>query len=141
MLGVTAAPLLVNPGADQVALACKAWLADNSERERLIRRWQRLETRLFQVHRWSRLSDDDHDQFAEKNEMDKLDERIGVLHDRNIEVLALLPALSATSSRGTCGKLAGALIAVCPDENEEAHLLIASILRGYPALHGCWRKL
>ncbi|MFN4183355.1 MAG: hypothetical protein ACK4M6_01100 [Hyphomonas sp.] len=136
VLGATAAPLLVNPSADQVAQACEAWLADNSERECLIRRWQQLETRLFKEHSWSKLSDGERNQFAEKHEMDCLDERIDVLHERNREVLAFLPAMSATSSRGICGKLAVALIAVCPDENEEAHLLIASILRDYRALHG-----
>lgn len=135
VLGATAAPLLVTPSADQVAQATEAWLADNSERERLIRRWQQLEARLFKVQSWSSLSDDERNQFAETHEMDKLDDRIDVLGDRNREVLALLPAMSATSSRGICGKLAVALIAVCPDENEEAHLLIASILRDYRALH------
>lgn len=137
VLGATAAPLLVTPSADQVAQACEAWLADSSERERLIRRWQKLETRLFKLHSWPKLSEDERNQFAEKHEMDKLDERIEVLHERNREVLAFLPAMSATSSRGICGKLAVALIEVCPDENEEAHLLIASILRDYRALHEC----
>lgn len=137
VLGATTVPLLVNPSADQVAQATEAWLADNSERERLIRRWQKLETRLFKLHSWSKLSDGERNQFAENHEMDKLDERIDVLGDRNREVLASLPAMCATSSRGICGKLAVALIEVCPDENEEAHLLIASILRDYRALHGC----
>lgn len=136
VLGTVAAPLFVTPGADQVAQATEAWLADHSERERLIRRWQKLETRLFKVHSWSEHSCEQVNQFAEKHEMDKLDERIDVLGDRNREVLAFLPAMSATSSRGICGKLSVALIAVCPDENEEAHLLIASILRDYRALHG-----
>ena len=136
VLGAAAAPLLVTPGADQVAQVCEAWLADNSERESLIWRWQKLETRLFKLHTGSMLSCEQGNQFAEKHEMDKLDERIDVLGDRNREVLAFLPAMSATSSRGICGKLAMALIEVCPDENEEAHLLIASIRRDYRALHG-----
>jgi hypothetical protein len=68
--------------------------------------------------------------------MDRFDERIDVLSDRNREILAFLPAMSATSARGICGKLTVALIEVCPDENKEAHLPIASILRDYRALHG-----
>jgi hypothetical protein len=75
-------------------------------------------------------------QFAEKHEMDSLDERIDMLGDRNRAVLSSLPTMFATSSRSICGKLAVALIEVCPHENEEAHLLIASILRDYRALHG-----
>lgn len=136
VLGAAAAPLFVTPSADQVAQATEALLADHSERERLIRRWQKLETRLFRVRSWSKLSDDERNQFAEKHEMERLDERIDVLGDRNRAVLASLPAMFATSSRGICGKLAVALIEVCPDEYEEAHLLIASILRDYRALHG-----
>ncbi|WP_291205097.1 hypothetical protein [Hyphomonas sp.] len=136
VLGATAAPLFVNLGADQVAHACEAWLADYSERERLIRRWQQLETRLFRLHNWPKLSGEERNQFAEKQEMDNLDQSIDILGDRNRAVLASLPGMFATSSRGICGKLAVALIEVCPDENEEAHLLIASILRDYRALHG-----
>lgn len=136
VLGASAVPLYVNIGGDQVAHACEAWLADYSERERLIRRWQQLETHLFKVHNWSMLSCDQRNQFAEKQEMDNLDGRIDALGDRNRELRTSLPTMFATSSRGICGKLAVAMIEVCPDENEEAHLLIASILRDYRALHG-----
>ena len=76
VLGATAAPLFVNLGADQVAHACEAWLADYSERERLIRRWQQLETRLFKLRNWPRLSGSACDQFAEKPEMGSPGERI-----------------------------------------------------------------
>lgn len=136
VLGASAVPLFVNIGGDQVAHACEAWLADYSERERLIRRWQKLETHLFKVHNWSKLSCEQRNQFTEKLEMDNLDGRIDALGDKNRGVLASLPTMFATSSRGICGKLAVAMIEVCPDENEEAHLLIASILRDYRALHG-----
>lgn len=136
VLGASAVPLFVNIAGDQVAFACDAWLADYSERERLIRRWQQLETHLFKVRNWSKLSCDQRNQFAEKQEMDNLDGRIDALGDKNRRVLASLPTMFATSSRGICGKLAVAMIEVCPDENEEAHLLIASILHDYRALHG-----
>ena len=46
-------------------------------------------------------------------------------------------ATNALRSQGRGFALAVALIEVCPEENEEAHLLIASILRDYRALHGC----
>lgn len=136
VLGATAAPLFVNLSADQVAHACEAWLADYSERERLIRRWQQLETQLFNTHNWSNLSCDERTQFPEKLEMDNLDARIDALGARSRQLLASLPTTNATSSRGVCGKLAVAMIEVCPYGNEEAHRLIASILRDYRALHG-----
>lgn len=136
VLGAGAVPLFVNLGGDQVAYTCEAWLADYSKRERLISRWQQLETQLFKVHNWAKLSCAEDHQFAEKFEMDELDVRIEALGDRSRELLETLPTMTATSSRGICGKLAVAMIEVCPDENEEAHLLIASILRDYRALHG-----
>jgi hypothetical protein len=102
----------------------------------MIRRWQKLETQLFKVHNWTKLSDDQRNQFAEKHEMDNLDGLIDALGDRSRGLLASLPTMFAASPRGICGKLAVAMIEVCPDENEEAHLLIASILRDYRALHG-----
>ena len=136
VLGASAVPLFVDFGADQVALACEAWLADHSERERLIMRWQQIETQLFKARNWTKLSYEEGNQLAEKQEMDKLDERIDALGDRNRELLATLPTMVAISSRGIYRKLTVATTQVCPSENEEAHLLIASILRDYRALHG-----
>ncbi len=136
VLEASEVPLFVNLGEDQVAHACEAWLADYSERERLIRRWQQLETQLFNTHNWSNLSCDERTQFPEKLEMDNLDARIDALGARSRQLLASLPTTNATSSRGICGKLAVAMIEVCPYGNEEAHRLIASILRDYRALHG-----
>lgn len=98
-------------------------------------RWQQIETQLFKARNWTKLSYEEGNQLAEKQEMDKLDERIDSLGDKNRELLATLPTMVATSSRGIYRKLTVATIQVCPSENEEAHLLIASILRDYRALH------
>jgi hypothetical protein len=68
--------------------------------------------------------------------MDDLYDRMDALHEENRVLLASLPALVATSPLGISGKLAIAAIEVCPEENEEAHRLIASILRDFRALHG-----
>lgn len=136
VLGASAVPLFVNVRADQVAHECEAWLANHSDRERLIRRWQQLETQLFKMHNWPKLSSDERNQFAENLEMERLDALIEALGDRNRELMTTLPTMFATSSRAICGKLAVALVEICPDEHEEAHLLIASILRDYRALHG-----
>jgi hypothetical protein len=61
--------MFVNLGGDRVAHACEAWLADYSERDRLIRRWQQLETQLFKMHNWPKLSRDERNQLAECLEM------------------------------------------------------------------------
>ncbi|MCR6644492.1 MAG: hypothetical protein NVV62_08215 [Terricaulis sp.] len=131
-----ATPLLAATATDPAASACQTWLSRQTEHERLGKRWQQIETRLFRDHNWSRLTRAQRKRFPEKHEMDDLYDRMDALHEENRVLLASLPALVATSSSGIIGKLAVAAIEVCPEENEEAHRLIASILRDYRALHG-----
>ncbi len=136
VLSGAAAPLLSGSAPDHAAPVCEAWLSLHAEHERLGRRWQQIETRLFRDHNWSRLTRAQRKRFPEKHEMDDLYDRMDALHEKNRVLLESLPALVATSPLGICGKLAIAAIEVCPEENEEAHRLIASILRDYRALHG-----
>ncbi len=121
---------------DQAALASQTWLSRHAEHERLGKRWQQIETRLFRDHNWPRLTRAQRMRFPEKHEMDDLYDRMDALHEENRVLLTSLPALIATSSFGICGKLAIAAIEVCPEENEEAHRLIASILRDFRSQHG-----
>ena len=136
VLGSPAVKLLRTAESDPARDACERWLARHAEHERLGGRWQQIETRLFRDHNWSRLTRAQRKRFSEKHEMDDLYDRMDALHEENRILLASLPALVATSPPGICGKLAIAAIEVCPEENEEAHRLIASILRDYRALHG-----
>jgi hypothetical protein len=115
---------------------CETWLSRHAEHERLGKSWQQIETRLFRDHNWSKLTRAQRKRFPEKHEMDDLYDRMDALHEENCVLLASLPALVATSPLGICGKLSIAAIEVCPEENEEAHRLIVSILRDYRALHG-----
>lgn len=134
--GAAAAPLFSGSASDPAAPVCETWLSRHAEHERLGKRWQQIETRLFRDHNWSKLTRAQRKRFPEKHEMDDLYDRMDALHEENRVLLASLPALVATSPLGICGKLAIAAIDVCPEENEEAHRLIASILRDYRALHG-----
>lgn len=136
VLSGVAAPWLSGNAADPAAPVCETWLSRHAEHERLGKRWQQIETRLFRDHNWSRLTRAQRKRFPEKHEMDDLYDRMDALHEENRVVFASLPALVATSPLGISGKLAIAAIEVCPEENEEAHRLIASILRDYRALHG-----
>ena len=126
------------PGAskDGAALVAEIWLSRHAEHERLGKRWQQIESQLFREHNWAKLTRAQRKRFAEKHEMDDLYDRMDALYEENRIGLGSLPALAATSSRGICGKLAIAAIEVCPEENEDAHRLIASILRDYRALYG-----
>lgn len=137
VLTSAAAPLVSGRANDAAASACEIWLLRQAEHERLGKRWQQIETQLFRDHNWSRLTRAQRKRFPEKHEMDDLYDRMDALHEENRVLLASLPALAATSPLGICGKLAVAAIEVCPEENEEAHRLIASILRDYRALCGC----
>jgi hypothetical protein len=121
---------------DGAALAAKTWLSHHAEHEQLGKHWQEIESGLFKAHNWAKLTRAQRKRFAEKHEMDDLYDRMDALYEKNRILLGALPELVATSSLGICGKLAIAALEVCPEENEDAHRLIASILRDYRALHG-----
>lgn len=121
---------------DPAAQAAQAWLARHVEHERLGKRWQQIESQLFKDHNWPRLTRAQRKRFHEKHEMDDLYDRMDALHVENEALLASIPSLIATSRAGISGKLSVAMYVVCPEDNPEAHELIASVLRDYRALHG-----
>ncbi len=136
VLGAAATPLLAGGATDPAASACETWFGRHVEHERLGKRWQQVETRLFKEHNWPRLTRAQRKRFPEKHEMDDLYDRMDVLHGENETLLASLPTIVATTHAGICGKLAVAALVVCPEDHPEAHELIASVLRDYRALHG-----
>lgn len=121
---------------DIAALATQTWLSRQAEHERVGKRWQQIESRLFRDHNWSRLTRAQRKGFPEKHEMDDLYDRMDALHEQNQSLLVSLPAIAATSQLGICGKLAVAAIEACPEDHPDLHHLIASILRDYRAMHG-----
>lgn len=141
VLGAGTLPFLLGgqPGRrpeDKAAAVCEKWLANASEQEQLTLRWQEIETRVYKTLNWANMPFAERDRHPENEEMGRLNRRIIKLGEKNAVLLSSLPALAATSSRGIGRKLAVAMAYVCPDENEEAHLLIGSVLRDYLALHG-----
>ena len=89
---------------DRAALASQTWLSRHADHERLGKRWQQIETRLFRDHNWSKLTRAQRKRFPEKHEMDDLYDRMDALHEENRVLLASLPALAASSPLGICGK-------------------------------------
>jgi len=130
-----ALPLLGTSNDPAVDL-CETWLERNAEHERLGRRWQDIESRMFAEHNWAKLSRIERAQHHEQYEMDALYDRMDELHTLNQTLLASLPTIVATTRFGICGKLAVAAIEACPEEHPQLHQLISSILRDYRALHG-----
>lgn len=135
--GATVAPLLLEGSiviADPAVIACENWLALRTEHERLARRWSRLEAKLAREHNYLSLSRRQQRALPEARELDDIDDQLEELHEQQQTLLAVLPTLAATSALGLAGKLAVAAVEICPEENEEAHHLIASILRDLKAM-------
>ena len=135
--GATAAPLFAGAASaptDQAVTACENWLALDAECNRLSRRWQKLETQLAREHDFLKLSRRQQRKLPQAQELYAIDDRLEELWEEKDALLKILPAVAATSAFGLAGKLAVAAIEVCPEENEEAHHLIASILRDLKAM-------
>ena len=120
--------------ADQAVIACENWLALRAAHERLARRWSRLEAKLEREHNYLSLSRRQQRALPQARELDDIDDQLEELHEQQQTLLAILPTLAANSALGLAAKLAVAAVEVCPEENEEVHHLIASILRDLKAM-------
>lgn len=136
--GVPATALLASATSaaapDQAVTACENWLALDAERNRLSRRWQKLETQLACEHNFLKLSRRQQKKLPQAQELYEIDDRLEELWEEQEALLKILPTLVATSAFGLAGKLAVAATHVCKDENEEGHHLIVSILRDLKAM-------
>lgn len=115
--------------ADQTARTCEQWLTTNAEAERLQGRWAKIEDHLVTQHRWYRLTERQRCALPAAQELFDIDERLEILHAERDALLHRLPSLQATSRSGLAAKLAVAAVALSPEDHEDAHNLIASILR------------
>jgi predicted nuclease with TOPRIM domain len=116
---------------DQCVAACEHWLTLHAEHKRLASRWCDLEAELERTHNYLSLSRRKQRRLPQAHELEDIDDRLDELHEEMQTLLALLPTMVATSDLALAGKLAVAAIEVCPEENAEAHHLIASILRDF----------
>lgn len=137
--GATITPLIAGVPAsaddiDPCINACENWLALHAEHRRLANRWSDLEAELERTHNYLSLSRRKQRLLPEARELEDIDDRLEELHEEMQTLLALLPTMVATSDLGLAGKLAVAAIEVCPEENAEAHHLIASILRDFKSM-------
>lgn len=126
--------------ADEAAAVCKEWLNRHAEHEKLIRRWQRLETRLIREHDLFNLSKRDRASLSGASELDAINARLVALYAQNQKLLSALPALAATTTNGVISKLSVALANVRPDESRGAHQLIKSVLRDFEAVEPVFGK-
>jgi hypothetical protein len=61
--------------------------------------------------------------------LDAIDRRLDAMFETRQELLSTLPELAAATVQGVALKLVIAAIVIPPDENENAHNLVVSILR------------
>jgi predicted nuclease with TOPRIM domain len=137
--GATVAPLIAAAPAsagviDPCINACEHWLTLHAEHKRLANRWCDLEAELERTHNYLSLSRRKQRLLPQAHELEDIDDRLEELHEEMQTLLALLPTMIATSALGLAGKLAVAAIEVCPEENPEAHHLIASVLRDFKSM-------
>ncbi|ABI78415.1 hypothetical protein HNE_0807 [Hyphomonas neptunium ATCC 15444] len=118
---------------DAASALCSEWLARHCEQEQLTMRCQALETHLFRDHNWCDLSEAQRASLPEAAEFDAMNDQIIALHDFNREQLKAVTDLAATTGPGLVSKLSVALAIVLPDENEDAHALLRSILKDLEA--------
>lgn len=114
---------------DPAISACKTWLVLEAEHEALTRRWQKLDNYLIQERYWCDLSQNQCAPVPEAIELEAVDLRLDAMFEKRQKLLTNLPALPASTVQGVALKLAIAAIVVQPDENENAHNLVVSILR------------
>jgi hypothetical protein len=114
---------------DEAAEICSEWLTRHAEHKQLIRRWQRLETRLIQEHNLFKLNKRDRASLSEACELDAINARLIVLHEQNQKALLALPAVAATTTEGIVSKLSVALANIDRYESKATHQLIQSVLR------------
>lgn len=114
---------------DPAISACKSWLVLEAEHEALTRRWQELDNYLIQERYWCDLSQHQCANILEAIELEAVDLRLDAMFEKRQKLLANLPALPAATVQDVALKLAIAAIVVQPDENENAHNLVVSILR------------
>ena len=114
---------------DPAISACKSWLVLEAEHEALTRRWQKLDAYLIHERYWCDISRRQCTVVPEATELDAIDRRLDAMFETRQELLSTLPELAAATVQGVALKLVIAAIVIPPDENENAHNLVVSILR------------
>lgn len=114
---------------DKAASACAEWLAQNSEQENLAKRWQRLESHLINKNDWFQLSERQRAALPEAAQLQAINDRLDELDASKQRLLVMLPKTATTTTHGLACKLSVALALVHPEENEEAHTLLLSVMK------------
>lgn len=113
---------------DTAAEIASEWLEQHAEHAALTRRWQAVERQLIYEHNWFGLSEADRPALPEAEVLKAIEGRLTELFEGKRGLLCELPSVAASSAQGIILKLRVAAASVFPDENEEVHNLLRSIL-------------
>lgn len=133
---LTAEEDTMSSSPDKAAALCSEWLTWHANHEQLTMRWQALETCLIRHHGWFGLTEQERCGRPEAAELRAMEDELNDLFDNKQQRLRELPDIPATSARALVLKLSVAAASVLPDENEEAHHLLRSVLDDLLALTG-----
>lgn len=113
---------------DKAAKACAEWLNRHADQRELAERWYKLESFLIREHDIFRLSEQERADFIEAAPLDLISNRLDELYALNKKLLGKISKSHTTTTHGLSSKLLVALALVHPDENNDVHLLLRSIL-------------
>ncbi len=109
----SAAPMIAGAGSaaspSEALARSEAWMALDSEIDRLCLRWSDLETILVRERRWERMTPDERVALSPTQEMDAIDAQLKPLFEHREEWLEALPAVPARDLQGVIAKLEVAL--------------------------------
>lgn len=130
----SAAPIVANVGGaaaatDDLVVRCATFVAIDIRTGRLMRRWGDLESEAYKLPGWFDLSKEEQLRLPQGREMADIDQMLSALFEQREKLLAELPSVGANDPTGVAAKIAVAARAVFPEDNEEAHTLIAGAAR------------
>src|SRR5579859_681519 len=120
----------------EAARLCRIWLAREAEIGGLTRRWQKLESYLFDHHRWPELTLEAQRNLPEAAVLHELDAQIDGLRSRQGRLLAELPGLVAESKDAVMLKFEVLANLLCHDDQPEVYLILRSAVSD---LSDVWR--
>ena len=112
----------------ETAKLCRTWLAREARIRRLTRRWQKLESHLFDHHRWPDLSPEAQRALPEAASLHELDTQIDRLRSEQRSFLAELPELLAESREAVLLKFEVLTNLLCRDDQPEVHFILKSAI-------------
>lgn len=108
---------------------CFQWRDLDREAERLVHAWQRLETKLFQLHDWPKLSEAEQRALPAAAPLYAIDARLASVDAQRDLLLASIRRTAAFDLAGVEAKLEVLERIVYREDHPEAHALIRSTRR------------